>query len=81
MSMKDLVQICHDIDEARAHLHAQAWAIVEVHWDKIKDILSKEVRDNYQRLSLAKQAAERDLDECLSVEAEAASFREESNAN
>lgn len=76
MQMRDLVELVSIANDARVELGSFCRVIVEDFFDEIKDKMTDSAVEKYNRLHLAYESAERDLNECLSVEAEAASFKD-----
>lgn len=74
--VNDILALCKEVEEAHKALQEKAVAIVDAYWDELQGILTKNCRDEYQQLTLAYEAAFRDMDECMRTEAEMASFKD-----
>lgn len=85
MQMRDVDELFRVKDEAKEKMLWESYGIVYVlshyHREVIAEMFGEDKLKKLDVLELAYESASKDIDECLSVEAEMASFKEESDAN
>lgn len=82
MTMQDFRELNDAKEKAKMDVYIAAFAIVNAFRDLLPNVgIPADLLKDYDVRQMAYECASRDLNECLSVAAEAASFREASNAN